>query len=68
MSSKIGRASTTTDAAFDEHERRMQIIEQGADRLVKDSRLFRDSVQGASASASWQLNHTTQCSHHSQVC
>ncbi|EOQ98922.1 Reduced viability upon starvation protein [Wallemia ichthyophaga EXF-994] len=46
MSSKIGRASTTTDAAFDEHERRMQIIEQGADRLVKDSRLFRDSVQG----------------------
>lgn len=24
----------------------MQIIETGADRLVKDSRLFRDSVQG----------------------
>ena len=46
MSSKIGRAQTSSDAEFDEYERRMQIIEQGADRLVKDSRLFRDSVQG----------------------
>ncbi|EIM19642.1 BAR-domain-containing protein [Wallemia mellicola CBS 633.66] len=46
MSSKIGRAQTTSDAEFDEFERRMQIIEMGADRLVKDSRLFRDSVQG----------------------
>jgi amphiphysin len=45
LGGKVGMASKSHDAQFDELNRRFVIIEKYADKLMKDSTSFRDATK-----------------------
>ncbi|KAI5453390.1 BAR adaptor protein Hob1 [Naganishia albida] len=45
FTTRIGMAKKTTDPEFDDYHRKFEVIEQGAEKILKDSKVFRDAVQ-----------------------
>ncbi|KAF8640588.1 hypothetical protein AX17_000250 [Amanita inopinata Kibby_2008] len=60
VSTKIGRAKRSADPEFDDYHRHFSMLEQGADKLIKDTKTFTEAVTALfSAGASFSAHCAT---------